>query len=176
MYRIRTCRCACCQLDMDIAVDVERPRGAPVCTRCRLHRDDEFVGNQDHAAMYRLALAEAQDETSLIQGERDFYRERSVNTAKNAETLIGVLTRLDDLHHDRGARCSCGETSCPVLDVLAEPAVSRLIGTYDEHQQTLYELRRANPDAWSHEWDYIDVTLVYPPRSDDSAGRHRAAG
>ena len=90
-----------------------------------------------------------------------------------------MLGRLDDLHHDRGARCSCGLTDCPALGVLADPAVARLIGRYDEQQHTLRALRLANPAAWDSVWDYIDVTLVYPKRDVRDApvvGRHRAAG
>lgn len=183
MYRIRACRCACCELQMDIAVDVSPILEPPVCARCRSHRGDSGarhpdisdLRHRDHEVMYRNALAEAQDQTTLAQGERDFYRDRSVTVAKSGETLVRVLTKIDDLHHGAG-RCSCGQSGCPVQSLLAEPAVARLIGTYDEEQLTLMELRRANPGACHEEWDYVDVTLVYPFRDERPAGRHRAAG
>ncbi|GAB2477966.1 hypothetical protein [Jatrophihabitans fulvus] len=177
MYRVRTCRCTCCELELDIAIDPERPFAAPVCARCWLHQDDDQVRAGDHVAMYRHALDDARDATELAQGERDFYRERATTTAQSAESLVRVLGEIDHLHHLVGTRCSCGAWDCRVMELLSDPAVGRLIGTYDEQRHTLFELRRANPGAWSDEWDDIDVTLVYPPAPPRSTGgRHRAVG
>ncbi|MEO9139618.1 MAG: hypothetical protein ABI345_11185 [Jatrophihabitans sp.] len=126
--------------------------------------------------MYRSALEEAQDAVSLAHGERDFHRDRSEDAVKGSAVLVRTLTAIDDLHHDRGGRCSCGETFCAVQRLLAAPNVARLIGTYDDQQLTMMELRNANPGAFAPEWDFVDVTLVYPPRVMRSGGRHRAAG
>lgn len=176
MYRVRTSRCRCCDLDLDIAVDVADPFGEPICARCFLHSDDEWLRNLDHAAMYRHAMQDAIDDAELARGERTFYRDRANDHAKNGETLVSLLTELDDLHHLRGTRCCCGAVECRVMELLSDPGVARMIGTYDEQRHTLYELRRANPGAWAEEWDDIDVTLVYPQRSRGGAGRHRAVG
>ncbi|SHH10404.1 hypothetical protein SAMN05443575_3330 [Jatrophihabitans endophyticus] len=176
MYRVRTSRCACCELELDIPVDVDRPFDAPVCPRCRLHQDDDWVRLVDHTAMLRHVVADARDEADLAHGERDFYRERATVNAKSGEALVRVLTEIDDLHHLRGTRCACGVVECRVMELLSDPAVARLIGTYDEQRHTLFELRRANPGAWAEEWDDIDVTLVYPQRARRAGGRHRAAG
>ncbi len=176
MYRIRNRRCVCCELEHDIAVDADSPFQPSICSRCYLHQGDEVLCQRDHAAMYRRALDDAQDATELAHGERDFYRQRAARSARSGEALVRVLSRIESLHHDRGGRCCCGEAGCTVQELLADPAVARLIGTYDEEQHTLYELRRANPGAFAQEWDYVDVTLVYPPRARRPVGRHRAAG
>jgi hypothetical protein len=176
VYRVRRCRCTCCELDLDIAIDADRPFDKPICARCYLHQDDDWIRVHDHASMYRHALADAVDETDLALGERDFYRDRATANAKSGEALVRVLTEIDDLHHDRGTRCSCGLSDCRVMDLVADPAVARMIGTYDEQRHTLYELRRANPGAWAEEWEDIDVTLVYPQRSQRPGGRHRSTG
>lgn len=175
MYRVRTATCCCCQLDLEIAVDLDDPFAAPVCARCFMHQDDDHIRLVDHVAMYRHAMDDARDATDLAQGERTFYRDRANDHAKNGESLVRILTQIDDLHHLRGTRCVCGIVECRVMELLSDPGVARMIGTYDEQRHTLYELRLANPGAWSEEWDDIDVTLVYPQRA-GGAGRHRATG
>lgn len=177
MYRVRTARCRCCDLDTDIRVDLDDPFAPPVCARCYLHSDDDWIRLADHVAMYRHAMQDAQDATDLAQSERTFYRDRANDHAKNGETLVRLLTEIDDLHHLRGTRCACGLADCRVMELLSDPGVARMIGTYDEQRHTLFELRRANPGAWSEEWDDIDVTLVYPQHGRRAGGgRHRAAG
>jgi hypothetical protein len=176
MYRIRRCRCTCCGLDQDIVGDAQSAVATPVCARCVPHEQDPRARNTDHATMYLAALDGALDELSLARGQRDFYRERGRTMDRSSETLVRVLTEIDHLHHARGSRCSCGEPACRVQDLVADPAVARLIGTYDEEQFTLREVRRENPGTNHEEWDYIDVTLVYPPDYQHPVGRHRAVG
>ena len=80
-----------------------------------------------------------------------------------------VLSQIEDLHHLRGKRCTCGRRGCRVATALADPRVARLIRMYDEVRRTLRELHAANPDRWIDKWDYIDVSLVYPGASRDIA-------
>lgn len=174
VYRVRTSRCRCCDLDLDIQVDLDNPFAAPICTRCYMHQDDEWIRLVDHTAMYRHAMEDARDSAELAAGERTFYRDRANDHAKSGESLVRILTELDDLHHLRGTRCCCGLVDCRVMELLSDPGVARMIGTYDEERHTLFELRRANPGAWSEAWDDIDVTLVYPQRENRGGGRHRA--
>jgi hypothetical protein len=93
------------------------------------------------------------------------------------ETLVAVLSRIEDLHHPRGKGCSCGKRRCRVIDILSDPRIARLIRSYDEERRTLRELRDANPELWADSWDYIDVTLVYPEtHRRPERGRHRSTG
>ncbi|HEY2296453.1 MAG TPA: hypothetical protein VGH43_01895 [Jatrophihabitans sp.] len=180
MHNMNAFRCKCCGLHQVSSYSNDRA-AVHSCVRCLQHSDetlDNFAAREaDHAAMYHHALIDAQDETLLAQGERDHYRDRMQAAYASREILVQVLAQLDDLHHLRGKRCSCGRRGCRVATVLADPRVARLIRTYDEVRRTLRELREANPDGWVDKWDYIDVSLVYPGlRRPPGRGRHRAAG
>ena len=180
MHKTSAFRCKCCGLHQPLAYSNERS-GMHSCVRCREHSDETLENlaarEADHAAMYHHALIDAQDETLLAQGERDHYRDKMHAAYASREILVEVLAQLDDQHHLRGKRCTCGRRGCRVAIALADPRVTRLIRTYDEVRRTLRELRDANPDRWVDKWDYIDVSLVYPTaRRPSSRGRHRAAG
>ena len=165
-----TRRCACCELDRAMLVDDS------VCTACAQHGSGAEV-ERDHATLYRRSLIAAQDETDLARGERDFHRDRAAENDRNNATLVRVLVELEGLHGDRGAGCSCGEADCRVRALIGAPAVSRLIGTFDEHRHTLSELRRANPGLLPPEPDWVDVAVSHPrPRPRVAGPRQRAAG
>lgn len=180
MHGTTQLRCACCGLHQTAHHgDGLAPLG--VCVRCRQHSDDTIedlaAREADHAAMCHRALFDAQDEALLAQGERDHYRDKMQAAYSSRELLVQVLSEIDHQHHLRGKRCSCGRRGCPISARLADPRVARLVRRYDEVQRTLRELHDANPDRWVDEWDYIDVSLVYPePRRYSGRGRHRAAG
>jgi hypothetical protein len=131
-----------------------------------------------HSAMFREALADAEDSAFLAHGERDFYRDQLTVTSADRRVLGQALVGVHELHHYRNNSCSCGLDDCAVAELVSAPSVARLIGTYDEELQTLRELRRANPGSVGAVWDEIDVTLVYPGGLTRAAvvGRHRAAG
>ncbi|HEY8302151.1 MAG TPA: hypothetical protein VIG48_09640 [Jatrophihabitans sp.] len=180
MHDTTAFRCRCCGLHQASTFGVDRA-AFHRCARCAQHADEtleDLAGRDaDHAAMYQHALIDAQDETLLAQSERDHYRTKMQAAYSSREVLVDVLSRLDDLHHPRGKRCSCGRRGCRVVALLADPRVARLVRTYDEVRRTLRELRDANPDRWIDKWDYIDVSLVYPEaRRPSNRGRHRAAG
>ena len=173
-------RCRCCGLHQASTFGTDRA-GFHRCARCAEHADDTIEAlaarDADHAAMYHHALIDAQDEALLAQGERDHYHTKMQAAYSSREVLVQVLAQIDDLHHVRGKRCSCGRRGCRVGALLADPRIARLIRMYDEVRRTLRELRDANPDRWVEKWDYIDVSLVYPPSHRASTrGRHRAAG
>lgn len=173
--------CACCGLEQSAIVDDEQAEPATCCVRCTGHRGDALTvvarREAEHAAMYKHALHDAQDDALLAQSERDHYRDRMRSAYETREMLVRTLSRIDDLHHPRGRGCSCGRRRCRVIEALADPRVARLIRTYDEERRTLRALREANPELWSDAWDFIDVALVYPerPRRGDR-GRHRLIG
>jgi hypothetical protein len=181
MHRTRVIHCACCGLEQNVTVDDDE-RTVMSCVRCASHRGDTAeafgIREADHAAMYRHALIDAQDDTILARGERDFYRDKMKSVYSTRELLVQVLSQVDHVHHYRGSRCVCGKSGCRVVELLDDPRVSRLIRTYDEERRTLRELRNANPDAWTDKWDYIDETIVYPSRAvrATAVGRHRATG
>jgi hypothetical protein len=181
MTRVRTVRCDCCGLDQDVYVaDGFAP--TTTCEACRSHTGmlpEQVVRREAvHAAMFREALADAEDSAFLAHGERDFYRDQLTVTSADRRALGQALVGVHDLHHYHGMRCCCGLEDCAVANVVSAPSVARLIGTYDEELQTLRELRRANPGAVGAVWDEIDVTLVYPGGVTRAAvvGRHRATG
>jgi hypothetical protein len=179
MHGTRIIHCACCGLDQN-AAGIESSAWTS-CVRCASHRGDSIEAyarrEADHAAMAKHALVDAQDDTVLARGERDYYRDKMKSAYDSRELLVQVLSQIDGVHHYRGKRCACGARGCRVVQMLADPKVARLIRTYDEERRTLRELRNANADAWTDKWDYIDVTLVYPNREQPGrAGRHRAAG
>lgn len=180
MHEVTSFRCKCCGLHQAPTFGSDRV-ALHRCARCAEHSDDTIedlaARDADHAAMYHHALMDAQDETLLAQGERDHYRAKMQAAYSSREVLVQVLSQLDDQHHLRGKRCSCGRRGCRVAGLLADPRVARLIHLYDEVRRTLRELRDANPDRWIEKWDYIDVSLVYPGvHRASSRGRHRAAG
>jgi hypothetical protein len=177
----RLIHCACCGLDQSAAVDEASNDPVIWCIRCIGHRGETIelvaVREADHATMYKHALLDAQDDTLLARGERDFYRDKMQSAYASREMLVRVLSQIDDDHHVRGTRCICGKRGCRVAGALSDPRVVQLIRNYDEERRTLRELRNANPDAWTDMWDYIDVTLVYPDRARRSgSGRHRSTG
>ena len=180
MHNTSGFRCKCCGLHQASSYSAD-PAAVHSCARCREHSDEtleDFAAREaDHVAMYHHALIDAQDETLLAQGERDHYRAKMQAAYASRELLVQVLAQLEDQHHLRGKRCTCGRRGCRVATALADPRVARLVRTYDEARRTLVELRNANPDGWVEKWDYIDVSLVYPntPRA-APRGRHRAAG
>jgi hypothetical protein len=182
MRGTRTIHCACCGLEQSALVDDARPVPATLCPRCDAHRGDALAvaarREADHAAMYRHALHDAQDDALLAQSERDHYRDRMKSAYDSREMLVAALSRIEELHHPRGRGCSCGKRWCRVTDVLADPRIARLIQAYAEERRTLRELRESNPELWSDTWDYIDVTLVYPERAPrrPERGRHRSLG
>lgn len=181
MYRTRVIHCACCGLEQNVSVDGAEYRAVMSCGRCAPHRGDTTetfaMREADHAAMYRHALADAQDDTILAYGERDFYRDKMKVAYSSRELLVQVLSQIEHVHHHRGKRCACGKLNCRVVELLADPRVARLVRTYDEERRTLRELRNANPNAWTDKWDYIDESIVYPVRPRrNGGGRHRAAG
>ncbi len=180
MHDMSAFRCKCCGLQQASTFAMDRA-GFHRCARCAQHSDDTIddlaARDADHAAMYHHAMIDAQDEALLAQGERDHYHAKMQAAYTSREVLVQVLAQIDDLHHARGRRCSCGRRGCRVAALLADPRVSRLVRTYDEVRRTLRELRDANPDRWVETWDYIDVSLVYPAaHRAPSRGRHRAAG
>jgi hypothetical protein len=149
--------------------------------RCENHQGETLTmvarREAEHATMLRHALHEAQDDVLLARRERDHVRDRMKSAYDSRELLVGVLSRIEDLHHARGKGCSCGKRRCRVIDVLSDPRVSRLIRSYDEERRTLRQLRDANPEMWADSWDYIDVTLVYPEQHRrPDRGRHRSTG
>jgi hypothetical protein len=164
--------------------DSIRPLPNVWCMRCEGHQGDTLTvvarREAEHAAMYRHALHDAQDDVLLARRERDHLRDRMTSAYETREMLVGVLSKIEDLHHPRGRGCSCGKRRCRVIDVLSDPRIARLVRTYDEQRRTLRELRAANPELWADSWDYIDVTLVYPEgrhrRPERERGRHRSAG
>lgn len=172
-------RCACCGLYQAAGYGDDR-HALDVCPRCREHSDETVellaVSEADHADMYHRALFDAQDEALLAQGERDHYRAKMQAAYGSRETLVDVLAQIEHLHRLHGKRCSCGRRGCRIGALLADPRVAPLIRTYDEVRRTLRELREANPDRWIDQWDYIDVSLVYPAtRRVSGRGRHRAS-
>ena len=183
MRSTRVIHCACCGLEQHALVDSVRPLPTLWCMRCEGHQGDTLTmvarREADHVALYRHALHDAQDDVLLARRERDHVRDRMKSAYDSREMLVGILSRIEDLHHPRGKGCSCGKRRCRVIDVLSYPRVSRLIRSYDEERRTLRELREANPDMWADSWDYIDVTLVYPEREQSrrpvDRGRHRSA-
>jgi hypothetical protein len=155
------------------------------CAQCAWHRHDTaqaaINAEAEHVRMYRYALLDAQDAAGLAHDERDFYRERLHQSYAEAQLMTAALLIADEAHHFRGDECSCGDPRCTVVDVLADPKIGRLIGTYDEHRHVLRELRAANPGDRAGVWADIDVTLVYPkservdrPTDEIRTGRHRA--
>jgi hypothetical protein len=177
----RLIHCACCGLDQTVSVEHRDREQTIWCIRCAGHRGETIeivaVREAEHAAMFKRALLDAQDDTLLARGERDFFRDKMQTAYTSREELVRVLSRIDDVHHLRGSRCACGRRGCRVVRLLSDPRVIRLIRSYDEERRTLRELHNANPDAWADKWDYIDVSLVYPERPRRSGpGRHRAAG
>ncbi len=181
MTRVRTVRCECCGLDQDVYV-ANGVAATTRCEPCRTHSGtapEQVVRREaTHSAMFRGAVAEAEDAAFLAYGERDFYRDQLTVTTADRRVLGQALVGVHELHHYRGNSCCCGLTDCPVADVVGSPSVARLIGTYDEEMQTLRALHRANPGAVGAVWDEIDVTLVYPGGVTRAAivGRHRAVG
>jgi hypothetical protein len=179
---VRTIRCSCCALDQAVFTDVDA--GPVVCAQCAWHRNDSphaaILAETEHVRMIRLALLDAQDTADLARGERDFYRDQLNQSYADLQLLTAALLLVDERHHYRGEECSCGDPRCSVVEVLADPKIARLIGTYDEHRHVLRELRAANPGDAAGVWADIDVTLVYP-RGDAAItepvgiGRHRAA-
>lgn len=181
MRRTRMIHCVCCGLDQNASVDEEEHGPVLSCVRCDSHGGDTIeafaMREADHAAMFKHALVDAQDDTILARGERDFYREKMKAAYSSRELLVQVLSQIDDVHHIRGTRCACGRRGCRVVALLSDSRVARLIRRYDEERRTLRELRNANPDAWTDKWDYIDVSLVYPDRTRRTGrGRHRSTG
>lgn len=180
MHETSAFRCKCCGLQQSLSYNNDRS-GMHSCVRCREHSDATLENlaarEADHAAMYHHALIDAQDETLLAQGERDHYRDKMQAAYASREILVEVLAQIDEQHHLRGKRCSCGRRGCRVATALADPRVASLVRTYDEVRRTLRELHAANPDRWVDQWDYVDVSLVYPgARRPSTRGRHRAAG
>lgn len=180
MHNTSAFRCKCCGLHQAGTYSGDRA-AVRTCVRCRQHSDETIENlaarEADHAAMYHHALIDAQDETLLAQGERDHCRDKMQAAYGSREILVQVLSQIDDLHHLRGKRCTCGRRGCGIPALLADPRVARLIRMYDEVRRTLRELHDANPDRWVEKWDYIDVSLVYPgTRRPSGRGRHRAAG
>ena len=185
MTRARMIRCSCCGLDQ---VVLAGPDDRPVaCAQCAWHRNDNaevaLRTEAEHVRMLRLLLLDAQDAAGLAHDERDFYRDQLNQSYADLQLLTAALLLVDDRHHYRGDGCSCNEPQCAVADVLADPKIARLIGTYDEHRHVLRELRAANPGDPAGVWADIDVTLVYPrdERTGDTTGeihvgRHRAVG
>lgn len=108
VFRIRTCRCSCFGLEKDITIDLQAPSAPPVCARCDSHGVASRLSDDDHVALYARALEDAKDETSLAHGDRDFYRNRSLEVSKAAGTLIRALTAVDSLHHERGGAATVG--------------------------------------------------------------------
>jgi hypothetical protein len=161
--------------------------GAPplACAQCAWHRHDTAEAavraEVEHVRMYRFALVDAQDAAVLAHDERDFYRDQLNQSYADAQLMTAALLLVDEQHHFRGDECSCGDARCTVVDVLADPKIARLIGTYDEHRHVLRELRAANPGDRAGVWADIDVTIVYPKTHRDEQltdeihiGRHRA--
>lgn len=142
----------------------------PACPQCAWHTgataEDVIRAEVEHVRMYRYALLDAQDAATLAHGERDFYRDELNDSYAQLQLLSAALLIADDAHHYRGDICSCGAVRCPVVDVLSDAKIARLIGTYDEHRHVLRELRVANPSDDAGVWADIDVTLVYPRRVD----------
>lgn len=176
----RTCaiRCSCCGLDQNVSVALGEKQPVLSCARCTAHHDDTVESvldrEADHAAMYRHAILDAQDAASLAHGERDFYRDQLKDAYGEREVLIQALLQFDELHHYRGAQCACGVPGCRIVELLSNPRIARVIGTYDEHRHTMRELRKANPGVSTGEWDDVDVTLVYPHGEYRvGSGRHR---
>jgi hypothetical protein len=180
MHRTRLIRCSCCGLDRNARVDDDATAVA-LCSRCTGHRrttaETVAVLEADHAAMYKHAMIDAQDDLVLAHGERDFYRDKMHTAYRTRQLLVQVLAEIDEVHHQRGKRCACGRSGCRILGLLSDPRVGRLVRAYDEERRTLRELRNANPELWTEAWDYIDDALVYPPRPNQAnPGRHRASG
>ena len=185
MTRARTIRCSCCGLEQAV---LSEPDARPlVCAQCAWHGSDSaqaaVQAETEHVRMFRFALLDAQDAADLAHDERDFYRDQLGDSYADNQVLTAALLLVDDRHHYRGDACSCGEPRCPVVDVLADPKIARLIGTYDEHRHVLRELRAANPGDGAGVWADVDVTLVYPKaeratqQTDEiNVGRHRAVG
>ena len=123
-------RCRCCGLHQASTFGTDRA-GFHRCARCAEHADDTIEAlaarDADHAAMYHHALIDAQDEALLAQGERDHYHTKMQAAYSSREVLVQVLAQIDDLHHVRGKRCSCGRRGCRVGALLADPRISRLI-------------------------------------------------
>jgi hypothetical protein len=170
--------CVCCGLDQH--APVRRGERPPiVCLRCEDHRghaaEQVAVRESEHAMLQQRALLDAQDDVLLARGERDFYHDRMTDAYTSRELLLGILARIDAMHHHRGDRCSCGRRGCHIASWIGDPRVINLIRHYDEEKRTLRELRNANPDKWADHWDYIDVSLVYPDPT-GYGGRHRANG
>jgi hypothetical protein len=175
----RVVHCVCCALEQPAPPAARHiAHNAPRCVRCVDHDGTSLAEvarrEADHAQLYRRALADAQDEIFFAHSERDVYADRTDAAYATRELLVRALSQIDAHHHYRGSRCSCGRRGCRVVEVLADPRVSRLVRSYDEEKRTLRELRIANPELWGDSWDDIDVTLVYPKPRKKAAGRHRA--
>jgi hypothetical protein len=179
MHDLRLIRCSCCRLDQNVPAAGES-RPVPSCIRCAVHRGDSAdahaLRDADHAVMYQRAFVDAQDDTVLAYGERDFYRDKMTAACDSRALLVSVLAQIEDVHHYRGKRCACGRLGCRIHELLADPRIARLIRSHDEERRTLRELRDANPDAWGDRWDYIDEAVVFPRRTHNGRGRHRASG
>jgi hypothetical protein len=175
-----TVRCPCCGLDHDVPADGD-VEAVSICARCTSHRGEHVaivaVREADHAALYKHAMIDAQDDVVLARAERDFYRHKMQAAYSTRQLLVEVLARIDQLHHRRGKRCVCGKPGCRVPAALEDPRVARLVRSYDEQQRTLRELQHANPQIWTEAWDFIDDALVYPKQPErGSVGRHRKSG
>jgi hypothetical protein len=149
--------------------------------RCAAHDGESLesvaVREADHAAMYKHAMIDAQDDVVLARAERDFYRNKMQAAYGTRQLLVEVLAHVDHLHRRRGRRCLCGRSGCSIVVLLEDPRIARLVRSFDEQQRTLRELRHANPESWADAWDFIDDSLVYPPLARrGTAGRHRRSG
>jgi hypothetical protein len=180
MHRTPNVRCPCCGLNHEAPAgeDVE---AVSTCVRCGSHRGEDLavvaVREADHAAMYKHAMTDAQDDMVLARSERDFYRNKMQAAYGTRELLVEVLAQVDQHHHRRGKRCACGKSGCRIPALLEDPRVARLVRSFDEQQRTLRELRHANPQSWTDAWDFIDDALVYPTQARrGTTGRHRKTG
>lgn len=180
MHRTWLIRCRCCGLDQ-AAPPTEDGKSVSTCSRCTGHRSDSdaavAVREADHAAMYKHAMINAQDDLVLACGERDFYRQKMQTAYNTRQLLVETLAQVDQVHHLRGRRCACGRPGCRIPALLGDPRIARLVRSFDEQQRTLRELRNANPELWAEAWDYIDDAIVYAPRGGrGTPGRHRKSG
>src|SRR3954451_2670606 len=110
-------------MQQSAVVDSVRPLPNLWGMRCEAHQGETLTivarREADHAALYRQALHDAPDDVLLARRERDHLRDRMTSAYETRERLVGVLSRIEDLHHPRGKGCSCGKRRCGVIDLLA---------------------------------------------------------